>query len=599
MPLFAAGTGLADGARARLTTSWAEWFRREVMPELLAVEERFAGLYTEQGRPNWSVARLLGLCLLQHLYDLSDQQALDALSFDLRWQHALGLTPEQAYLSRRSLVEFRRRLVKTDPDGGLVREVFDRICARGIGRLQLSTSEQRLDSTAVCSNIRGRGRLSLARETLRVFVRSLDETQRARLPEPVRAWYEADDEGWEQPEQKYEADGRLAEVGAWISAVLEVFEDDDDVRDREPYQLLQRLLKEHADAFGIEPTDAQAEAEAEDNDDTEPPSGAVLDAPKPRKKSRRKRGKKRNGSKKASRGKARYWSPHDPDASFGHKGLGYHVHITETCRNEGAELITDYDVVTGAQPDVGLARPVIERLKARKLAPEALYADGGYPTPDDLVWAGEQQVDLYTPVHRGPMAKDALSRADFEFNDAGEVERCPAGHAPSRHGPRESSDTQTPRRSLHAFFDAATCHACPQRARCPVRTPNHARARDYRLDLAPELRARDQRFAEQSTEPWRERYRIRAGVEATMSELKRGHGLDRLRVRRLVRVRVQVAFKAIACNLKRWQRASAALRSLFVLASAVLTAVGAETGLSTAPGGSWRQLPRRPLPSAA
>ncbi len=155
MPPFSAGAGLANGARARLQASWAEWFRREVTPELLAVEERFAGLYTEYGRPNWSVARLLGLCLLQHLYDLSDQQALDALSFDVRWQRALDLDAEQAYLSRRSLVEFCRRLVS--------------------------------------------GRLSLARETLRIFVRSLDDAQRAELPEAVRAWYDAED-SWEQQE---------------------------------------------------------------------------------------------------------------------------------------------------------------------------------------------------------------------------------------------------------------------------------------------------------------------------------------------------------------------------------------------------------------
>ena len=591
MPLFAAGAGLADGARSRLQKSWAEWFRREVMPELLAVEERFSGLYTDQGRPNWSVARLLAVCLLQHVDDLSDQQALDALSFDVRWQHALDLKAEQAYLSRRSLVEFRRRLVKRDPDGALMREVFDRICKLGLDRLKVSTSHQRLDSTAVCSNIRGRGRLSLARETLRVFVRSLELCQRALLPATVRAWYDADDAGWEQPETSGDAAGRLAEIGAWISDVLEVFKDDEDVRDREPYQLLRRLLEEHADAFGIELSGA--------DDEDDPPAGGVLDTPKRRKQSRKRRGKKRKSRKKASSGKARFWSPHDPDASFGHKGLGYHVHITETCRNDTTELLTDYDVVTAAQPDVGWTRPVIERLQDGNLAPETLYADGGYPTPADLVWASEQQVELCAPVHRGPMAKDAYSRADFEINDDGEVERCPAGHAPSRHGSRESSDSHSPRRSLHAFFDAETCRACPQRARCPARVPNHAGAREFRLDLAPELVARDRRFAEQDTEPWRERYRIRAGVEATMSELKRGHGLGRLRVRRLVRVRLQVAFKAIACNLKRWQRASAPVRALPVLVSAVLTALGAVTRPATAPGGSPPQLSPQPLSNAA
>ena len=53
--------------RRRLEDSWAEWFRREGLPVLLQMEPEFAGLYAEGGRPNFSVARLLGISLLQHL----------------------------------------------------------------------------------------------------------------------------------------------------------------------------------------------------------------------------------------------------------------------------------------------------------------------------------------------------------------------------------------------------------------------------------------------------------------------------------------------------------------------------------------------------
>jgi hypothetical protein len=78
--------------------------------------------------------------------------------------------------------------------------------------------------------------------------------------------------------------------------------------------------------------------------------------------------------------------------------------------------------------------------------------------------------------------------------------------------------------------------------------------------------ARDGRWVEQQSERWKDRYRIRSGVEATMSELKRGHGMGRLRVRRHARVLVQVALKATACNIKRWIRAAtAALRGFLAL----------------------------------
>ena len=55
----------------------------------------------------------------------------------------------------------------------------------------------------------------------------------------------------------------------------------------------------------------------------------------------------------------------------------------------------------------------------------------------------------------------------------------------------------------------------------------------------------------EATEEWRKGYAIRAGIEGTNSELKRAHGLGRLRVRGGRRVRLAVYLKALACNFKR------------------------------------------------
>ena len=82
--------------------------------------------------------------------------------------------------------------------------------------------------------------------------------------------------------------------------------------------------------------------------------------------------------------------------------------------------------------------------------------------------------------------------------------------------------------------------------------------------------ALDTRGNAQETSEWAERYAIRSGVEATMSELKRAHGLGRLRVRGGTRVHLAVAMKATACNVKRWlrvatRRQQALLRALLAL----------------------------------
>ena len=102
-------------------------------------------LYGTTGRSNFSVARMLGLCLLQELYNLSDQQALDAFGFDIRWRYALEVSDEDAYLSRRSLVEFRRRLAHKDPHMKIVRTIFEQISKTAINKLAISTREQRVD----------------------------------------------------------------------------------------------------------------------------------------------------------------------------------------------------------------------------------------------------------------------------------------------------------------------------------------------------------------------------------------------------------------------------------------------------------------------
>jgi hypothetical protein len=115
-----------------------------------------------------------------------------------------------------------------------------------------------------------------------------------------------------------------------------------------------------------------------------------------------------------------------------------------------------------------------------------------------------------------------------------------------------------------------------------VRQPNNVRSHEYRLELSEEMLARDGRWEEQQSEPWKDRYRIRSGVEATMSELKRGHGMGRLRVRRHARVLVQVALKATACNIKRWIRAVlAALCGLLAAVYAVCRRLGVSSSCLT------------------
>lgn len=69
--LFGVDTQLSPLLRNRLASSWAQLFKIEVLPILFKNEDQYAMLYGNTGRPNFSVARMLGLCLLQELNILS------------------------------------------------------------------------------------------------------------------------------------------------------------------------------------------------------------------------------------------------------------------------------------------------------------------------------------------------------------------------------------------------------------------------------------------------------------------------------------------------------------------------------------------------
>src|SRR4030042_5324287 len=392
--LFGVDTQLSPSLRSRLASSWAHLFKTEVLPILFKNEDQYAMLYGNTGRPNFSVARVLGLCLLQELNTLSDQQALDTFSFDIRWRYALDVSDDEDYLSRRSLVEFRSRLAANDPEMKLVRNVFDHIRDSAIKNLALSANNQRLDSTHIISNIRIRGRLALFSNTLTMFLKNLDESQFSRIPKAIQQWHSSESEGWfglGPGEQKV----KLEELAQYLYELIVIFDKDNEVRNSEPYQLLNRLLAEQCEFRDGHLSDEQTS---------------------------------KIQVKKQSEGET-LQSPYDPDASYGHKGAGYSVHITETCNNlEKTEIITDKEVHGAARSDIGKALSVIERLDAAGLKPETLFADGGYPSVPSALKVIEQDIEFMAPVNRSRLPEEVIGRDHSQFDSEGFVTKCPKGH---------------------------------------------------------------------------------------------------------------------------------------------------------------------------
>ena len=275
-------------------------------------------------------------------------------------------------------------------------------------------------------------------------------------------------------------------------------------------------------------------------------------------------------------------TPHDPEVTYsGHKGKGYEVQVSETCEEGNAvQVITHVEVTPSSGSDAGVTVGVIDALRERGIGPSELWCDTSYGSGRNGWEAELRGTELVSPVGgRAPGEADEgdgpvrLTAADFAIDvPARRAAVCPAGHE----AVSEYEDEDAPER-VEMHFAREMCEPCTLRSRCPVRWRRRpelggewSRSGAYVLsaDLARVNIGRRRRT--ESDGQWRKRYGLRAGIEGTNSELKRRHGLGRLRVRGGERVRLAVYLKALACNIKRMVRAR--LDEMLVPPAALATA---------------------------
>jgi hypothetical protein len=163
--------------------------------------------------------------------------------------------------------------------------------------------------------------------------------------------------------------------------------------------------------------------------------------------------------------------------------------------------------------------PAIDSVKEREFLPKELMADALYGSQENVEKAAGEGVKLISPT-MGKVGKSSLSLGDFEFSDNDEVCRCPQGQEPV-------SVKKGKKGNFSAAFDSSVCGNCPLKEDCPVKEGkkyHYLRYREKSLRIS-------QRRAEEQTEEFNDKYRWRAGVEATMSEYDTRTGVKHLRVR--------------------------------------------------------------------
>jgi transposase len=494
-------------------------------------DQAFAGAYGARGRPGISPAQLAMVTVLQFAEDLTDRQAADAVRGRLDWKYCLGLALEDDGFDYSVLSEFRSRLVAGSRELAIFDLLLDRLRALGLVK---AGGRQRTDSTHVLASIRSLSRLELAGETVRAALEALAAAAPGWLatvigPSWQRAYGQRVDSMRLPASQaaraglavRYGTDGyRLLEAvwapsaPAWLRELPAV-----QVLRQVWVQQYYRVIGEHGEK--VERREASVHGL--------PP------------------------------GERRIVSPYDPDARYSVKRdtgwAGYKVHLSETCcepgpggARPGPNLITAVATTLATVPDVVMTEPVHDLLDAAGLLPAEHVVDAGYASADLLIAARARGLTLIGPLRAGhsPQARNGGYAAEaFTIDWDARQATCPQGAVSSRWAPMRTRDGK---QAISVGFPAATCRPCPARASC---TSSARLGRQLLLRPRETHQAAAQARAAQSSQQWKDRYAIRAGVEGTIRQATHVTGIRRARYLGLAKTTLEHAAAAAAINLIR------------------------------------------------
>lgn len=394
----------------------------------------FADLFRSgRGRPSIPGEVIASVIVLQALYGHSDREAVDALTFDLRWKAACGYAIDAKGFDPSTLTYWRRRLAGSDRPERLfevVREVIAETGAvqgktrRALDSTILDDAVARQDTvTQLIAQIRRVGReVSGAKDLL--------ATECTRLAALTGQDYTATGKpriAWDDPVARDELVSALVGDALALLAGLDV-------------EAIQARGGKPAEAIALLALVAGQDVEpAEDSDGTD--------------------GRWRIARKTAP---DRVISTVDPDARHAHKTRerrqdGFKAHVvvepdtglttvcgvTKTNGSENSDATVGAELVT-ADPTITEGQPV------------EVLGDSAYATGDMLhTLDGKQWTALLKPWPLKPAVEGGFTLDDFIYNtaDGAGTLTCPAGI------------TRTPSAKGTVTFGAG-CRGCPLRAQC-------------------------------------------------------------------------------------------------------------------------------------
>jgi hypothetical protein len=482
---------------------------------MLFHDEDLEAMYDpDTGRPSLPPSLMCGVLLLQFHDNVSDDEAVQRLQFDLRWKVALHLPLDYGGFSPSSLSVFRGRMVKH----GEERYAFDRLIQVGREAGFIADKVTLLtDTTAVKGAGAVQNTYTLLRKGMRKLLRAmgyqLPGTRRGLSEQAkhlVATYLDQDrkaDIDWSDAVQRQEQLGVLVEDA---EAVLEwALEHSGDAEVRETGWLLTKILGD----------DVQENTAGR----TQLAQGTAQD---------------------------RIVSITDPDMRHGRKSAAHRFDgfKASVSIDQKSELILDTDDLAANAGDGQALMPSIERVEEHTdIVIERAIGDGAYITGDNLsacanhctAQGQRQPIDLVGPL-RQP-AHPEVHKSAFEINLEQQTCTCPQGYTVSGQVVKD----QQRRDVLRFAFDRPSCAACSRFADC-VRSKKNGRVVTSHAHEALLRKAR----VRQQSDGFKALYNLRSAVERIIGELVR-HGMRQTRYMGERKRRLQRLWTAAAVNLKR------------------------------------------------
>jgi transposase len=477
----------------------------------------FAQLFPRRGRAAEAPWRLAMVTVLQALENLSDRQAAEMVRGRLDWKYALSLPLDDEGFDASILPDFRQRLLEHGAQDLLLEPILRVCCEHGWLK---AGGKQRTDSTFVLANVRRLSSLESVGESLRATLNKLAEVAPDWLLGVISPdWFDRYVHRFELqrfPKGQQAQDILRRQVGEESWHLLQAAMNEQTppcVRDCPRVLLLQQVWNQH-----FERIDGVVHWRD---------SPLVLNA-------------------------ERVISPYETEARQSRKRdtewVGSKVHLTETCSEEEAvHLIVQAEVTAATVQDVELSMPLLHDLQTRQLVPKERLLDSGYISGEVLAEHADLGIELVGPLKQegGWQHQIGYGVRAFHVDWQTQQVRCPQGHLSQNWCAGHTHGQEV----IRVSFSAVTCQACPVKALCTKRQKHKGRI--LTLSPQPVHEARERRRAEQRASPFQERYALRAGIEGTISEGVRSHGLRRARYRGQSKTQLQAKAIAAAINLVR------------------------------------------------